>query len=244
MNDTKTKFKGFYLLPNLFTLTGLFAGFYAVIAAMKGLFHIAPIAIFIALIFDGLDGRVARLTQTTTEFGAQLDSLCDMVCFGVAPALVLYFWSLHQLGKFGWMVAFVYTGCTALRLARFNTKIGEEDPRYGNKYSQGLTTTMAAGFIAALVWVGHSYHWPVTTHHVALIIAIVALITAVLKVSQVPYATFKELNIRGKAPFIALVIGLVVILLIASDPPDVLLVIFGGYVFSGFISWLSWRKQS
>ena len=222
--------RGIYLIPNLFTIAGLFSGFYAIIAAMKGMFHIAAIAIFIALIFDGLDGRVARMTQSTTEFGAQLDSLCDMACFGVAPALVLYFWSLHTLGKAGWLAAFIYVACTALRLARFNTQINN---KMSSRYSQGLTTTMAAGLVAAFVWVGSNYHLPAAHESIAITIGILTVLVAVLKVSGVRYRSFKDLNLKEKVPFIAIIVVAMIFVLIAFDPPDVLLVVFGAYVISG-----------
>src|SRR5580698_8220938 len=149
----KTQSRGIYLLPNLFTTAALFAGFYAVMAAMKGYFDSAAIAIFVAMILDSLDGRVARMTNTQTAFGAQYDSLSDMVAFGVAPALIVYSWSLFSLGKLGWLIAFLYTAGTALRLARFNTQSHDTDKRY----FQGLPSPAAAGVIAGLVWLGNTY---------------------------------------------------------------------------------------
>jgi CDP-diacylglycerol--serine O-phosphatidyltransferase len=230
--------RGVYLLPNLFTLAGLFSGFYAIIAAMQGQFHIAAMAIFLALIFDGLDGRVARLTNTATAFGAQLDSLSDMVCFGVAPALVMYFWSLHELGKVGWLVAFIYVVCTALRLARFNIR---PEGSEGKRYSEGITTTMAAGFVASLVWVCFIYHVVGGGHAFATTMGVMMVLIAILKVSTVPFRSFKDFNIRDRVPFIVMLILVLVIVLVAFDPPDLLLAVFGLYLVSGPIGWL-WRR--
>src|SRR3990167_9325362 len=143
--------RGIYLLPNLLTTAALFAGFYSIVAAMKGYFETAAIAIFVGMIADGLDGRVARLTNTQTAFGAQYDSLSDMVAFGLAPALVIFSWSLFFLGKFGWLAAFLYTAATALRLARFNTQVSDK------QYFQGLPSPSAAGIIASMIWVGSAF---------------------------------------------------------------------------------------
>ena len=222
--------RGIYLLPNLFTISGLFSGFYAIIAAMKGMYHIAAIGIFIALIFDGLDGRVARLTHSSSEFGAQLDSLSDMVCFGVAPALVLYFWSLNAIGKAGWLAAFVYTVCTMLRLARFNTQLNNKASK---RYSQGLTTTMAAGLIASFVWVCSNYELHATDRLIAVLIAIMTVLVGILKVSTIRYRSFKDFNLREKIPFLAVIAIVMAFVLVAFDPPDLLLLIFLAYVLSG-----------
>ena len=151
-NGQKVRHRGVYLLPNLFTTAALFAGFYAIIAAMHGNFDSAAIAIFIAMVFDGMDGRVARLTNTSSAFGEQYDSLSDMVSFGLAPALVMFSWSLHDLGKLGWAAAFIYAACAALRLARFNTQIGIVD----KKHFVGLASPAAAAIIASIVWTWHN----------------------------------------------------------------------------------------
>ncbi len=155
VNGRTVRRKGIYLLPNLFTTGALFAGFYAVIAAMRGDFESAPIAIMFALVFDGLDGRIARLTQTSSKFGAEYDSLADMVSFGVAPALVVFSWALGDLGKFGWSAAFIYVACAALRLARFNTQIETAD----KNYFTGLASPAAACVIGSTVWVCHDLGW-------------------------------------------------------------------------------------
>src|SRR5689334_3768014 len=141
--------RGIYWLPNLFTTASLFSGFYAIVQAMNGRFETAAIAIFVSMVLDGLDGRIARLTHTQSEFGAQYDSLSDMVSFGAAPALVMYVWALKDLGKLGWIAAFVYCAGAALRLARFNTNIDVIDKRY----FQGLPSPMAAALLAVLLWV-------------------------------------------------------------------------------------------
>lgn len=227
--------KGIYLLPNLLTIGALFAGFYAVVAAMKHLFDTAAIAVFIAMIFDGLDGRVARLTQSESDFGAQFDSLSDMVCFGIAPALILYTWSLDALGKPGWLVAFMYAACTALRLARFNTQVTTQDKRY----FQGLSTTAAAGFTASFIWTCTSYG--VNGRHYAVLIAILTAMVALLKVSVVRYRSFKDLDVRDKVPFIVMIILVLALILISTDPPDMLLFLFGCYVVSGPIA-VIWRR--
>ena len=229
---TKSRGRGIYLLPNLFTVSALFAGFYAIVSATKGLFDTAAIAIFVAMLFDGLDGRVARLTDTQSEFGAQMDSLSDMVCFGVTPALVLYEWSLSGLGKLGWLAAFIYTVCSALRLARFNSMDDPNDKRY----SRGLTTTIAAGFIASVIWFCAQYQIP--GQDIRIIIAIVAVCVALLKVSTLPYRSFKDFDARGKIPFIAVVVLALVFAFIALDPPDVFFTCFALYVLSGPVTWL------
>ena len=149
----ESKRKGIYLLPNLLTTGGLFSGFYAVVSAMNGHFEAAAIAIFVAMLFDGLDGRVARMTNTQSDFGAEYDSMADMVSFGIAPALIAYTWGLTELGKLGWLAAFVYVAGAALRLARFNTQVGTADKRY----FQGLASPAAAALVAGLVWVGVEY---------------------------------------------------------------------------------------
>jgi CDP-diacylglycerol--serine O-phosphatidyltransferase len=219
--------RGIYLLPNLFTVGALFAGFYAIIAATHAKFDTAAIAIFIAMIMDGLDGRVARLTHTESEFGAQMDNMSDMVCFGVTPALVLYEWSLSGIGKIGWLAAFVYTVCTALRLARFLSMDNHEDKRY----SRGLTTTAAAGFIASILWFCAVHD--ISGDAIKSLVLVITILTALLKVSTVPYRSFKDFDARDKIPFLAIVVMVLVLAFVALDPPDVFLVIFSLYVLSG-----------
>lgn len=224
--------RGIYLLPNLLTTAGLFAGFYSIVAAMKGNFEVASVAIFIAMIMDGLDGRVARLTGTESEFGAQYDSLSDMMCFGITPALVVYSWGLRYLGKFGWLAAFFYVAATALRLARFNIQSGEAD----KKFFTGLSCTAAAGVIAGMVWVGTDFGIP--GKRISEIVAVVTLIAASLMVSNVKYYSFKELDFKEHVPFVAVLCVVLIYLLIAWDPPKVLFSIFSLYALSGPMLWV------
>lgn len=235
--EQQPKARGIYLLPNLFTLTALFAGFYAVVAAMKGHFDNAAIAIFVAMVMDSLDGRIARLTNTQTAFGAEFDSLSDMVSFGVAPALVIYSWSLSQLGKVGWLAAFIFAAAVALRLARFNTQLAKADKRY----FQGLSSPAGAGIIAGLVWVGDSYGLS-SYDFIAVCAAIVTIIVSFLMVSGVPYRSFKDLDVKGKVPFIAILVLVLIYVLISLDPPEVLFAIFVLYGLSGPIAWL-WNAR-
>lgn len=228
--------RGIYLLPNLLTTAALFAAFYSVVAGMKEHFEIAAIAVFVAMIADSLDGRVARLTNTQTAFGAQYDSLSDMVSFGVAPALIIYSWSLSYLGKLGWLIAFLYTAATALRLARFNTQAHDQDKRY----FQGLPSPAAAGVVAAMVWLGAAFE--IEGYMVALPAAIVTIIVASLMVSTIRYHSFKQIDWKGKVPFFAAVILVFVIAAIATDPPLMLFIIFFLYAFWGPVFTL-WRLR-
>ncbi|MFW5451378.1 MAG: CDP-diacylglycerol--serine O-phosphatidyltransferase [Methylophagaceae bacterium] len=219
--------RGIYLLPNLFTTAGLFAGFYAIVAAIRGDFESAAIAIFVAMVMDGLDGRIARMTNTQSAFGAEYDSLADMASFCLAPALVIYQWSLIGTGKFGWMVAFIYAACGALRLARFNTQIGIEDKRY----FQGLPSPAAAACIAGWVWAGTSNNIdPSVMTAIALPLTFAC---GILMVSTVRYHSFKELDLHGKVPFVVMLILVLLFALIATDPPLVLFAGFMLYAISG-----------
>jgi CDP-diacylglycerol--serine O-phosphatidyltransferase len=219
--------RGIYLLPNLFTTGCLFAGFYAIVAAMGGHFESAAVAIFVAMIMDGLDGRVARLTNTQSQFGAEYDSLADMISFGLAPSLVMYVWSLSALGKLGWLAAFVYAAATALRLARFNTQVGRADKRY----FQGLASPSAAAVVAGMVWVGQDYL--ADGHDAALVAFVITVGVGVLMVSNVRYRSFKDLDLKGKVPFVAILIMVLVFVLVSIDPPQVLFGIFFLYALSG-----------
>lgn len=195
---------------------------------MGGRFEAAAIAIFISLAMDGLDGKVARATNTQSDFGAEYDSLCDLVSFGIAPALVVYQWQLSNLGKFGWLLAFVYAACTALRLARFNTQIGV----ISKKYFQGLPSPAAASIVGSLVWVSDSY----AIAHDVWLTGFTAFITggaALLMVSNVRYNSLKEVDLKGKVPFVALLFLLIGLVVLFSDPPAVLFVVFLVYAFSG-----------
>jgi CDP-diacylglycerol---serine O-phosphatidyltransferase len=229
--------RGVYLLPNLFTTAALFAGFYAVVGAIQGRFEAAAIAIFVGMVLDGLDGRVARLTNTQSDFGAQYDSLSDMVAFGVAPALVAYEWALHGLGKIGWLAAFIYTAATALRLARFNTQVGVADKRY----FQGLPSPSAAAIIAAGVWVGADHgieglalSWPA---------AVLTAFVGLLMVSNFRYHSFKDIDVRGRVSFIAAVAVMLVFAVVFVQPPIVLFLGFFIYAISGPVLTLVRRRK-
>lgn len=223
---TPSRSRGIYLLPNLFTITALFAGYYAIVAALKGKFEYAAIAIFIAMLMDSLDGRVARLTNTQTAFGAQLDSLSDMVSFGVAPALVIYSWSLNTLGKFGWLASFIYTVSVALRLARFNISTTSD-----KRYFQGLACPAAAGLLAGLVWVGFDYGIP--GPKINILIAALTIGVGLLMISSIPYRSFKDANLRESVPFITIVAIVMILVFISIHPPTVLFLGFLAYVASG-----------
>jgi CDP-diacylglycerol--serine O-phosphatidyltransferase len=219
--------RGIYLLPNLFTTAALFAGFYGVLAAMNDQFEKAAIAIFVAMILDGLDGRVARLTNTQTAFGAEYDSLSDMVAFGLAPSLVMYEWSLSALGKLGWLAAFIYTAGAALRLARFNSQLGTADPRFFT----GLPSPSAAAILAGWVWVAVDNDLPSdTTAWWALVLTAGV---GLLMVSNIRFHSFKQIDFKGKVPFFAIVVVMLVFAVILSEPPLVLFAIFFVYTLSG-----------
>jgi CDP-diacylglycerol---serine O-phosphatidyltransferase len=232
----KPQNRGIYLLPNLFTTAGLFCGFYAIVASMNHQFEIASIAIFLAMLMDALDGRVARLTNTQTVFGAQYDSLADMASFGLAPALIIYNWSLSTLGKFGWLACFIYVAGAALRLARFNTQVGIED----KKYFQGLASPAAAAILAGLVWICVEYN--IESAPLSILIAIITLCVGLLMVSNFRYYSFKDFNWKGKVPFAALLIFVLVIVTVASEPAIVLFSIFFAYGISGPILTL-WKLR-
>jgi len=226
-DDDSLPTRGIYLLPNLLTTAGLFSGFYAVVSSMNGHFISAAVAIFIAMIFDGLDGRVARMTNTQSEFGAEYDSMADMVSFGIAPGLVAYNWALSSFGKFGWLAAFIYVACAALRLARFNTQVGVADKRY----FQGLASPAAAGVIASLIWVGSEYQ--INGEDYGFIIGLVTIITGLLMVSNFRYNSFKDVDWKGKVNFVFVLLIVLVFVVIASSPENILLLIFGLYACSG-----------
>jgi CDP-diacylglycerol--serine O-phosphatidyltransferase len=219
--------RGIYLLPNLFTTAALFAGFYAVLAGMNDQFEKAAIAIFLAMILDGLDGRVARMTNTQTAFGAEYDSLSDMVAFGLAPSLVMYEWSLSSLGKFGWMAAFIYTAGAALRLARFNSQLKTADKRYFT----GLPSPSAAAILAGSVWVAVDNEIAGTT--LALPAIVLTTGAGLLMVSNIRFHSFKQVDFKGKVPFFAIVAVMLAFAVILSQPPMVLFLLFFGYTLSG-----------
>jgi len=234
--------RGIYILPNLFTTAALFAGFYAIVQAMNGLYEQAAVAVFIAMVLDGLDGRVARLTRTQSAFGAEYDSLSDMVSFGAAPALIVYEWALKGMGKLGWMAAFIYCVGAALRLARFNTNIDVVDKRY----FQGLPSPAAAALVAGLVWVvidngiaGPDVRWYACA---------LTIFAGVSMVSNVLFYSGKEINLRRSVPFIVIIAFVLGFLLVSSYPPGVLFGLFLCYAVSGYVlgfwGWLKGRKRS
>ena len=233
-NKHKNRIKGIYLLPNLFTTGALFAGFYAIIASMNGNFNGASMAIFIAMILDGLDGRVARMTNTQSDFGAEYDSLSDMVSFGVAPALVMYIWVLSTMGKIGWLAAFIYCVGAALRLARFNTSSGSADKRYFT----GLASPAAAGVVVGFVWICVDNQ--VTAESVKWLALIITIASGLLMVSNILYRSFKDLSLKNKVPFVALLVMVLIFISIVLQPPFVLFVIFYLYGLSGLLVYL-WR---
>ncbi|NMG43664.1 CDP-diacylglycerol--serine O-phosphatidyltransferase [Aromatoleum toluvorans] len=221
--------RGIYILPNLFTTAALFAGFYAIVQAMNLRFESAAVAIFVAMVLDGLDGRVARLTRTQSAFGAEYDSLSDMVSFGAAPALVVYEWALKDTGKFGWIAAFIYCAGAALRLARFNTNIDVVDKRY----FQGLPSPAAAALVAGLVWVvtdvglaGQDVRW---------LAGILTIFAGVSMVSNVLFWSGKDINLRKSVPFIVVIALVMAFALVSSYPPGVLFGLFLLYAASGYV---------
>jgi CDP-diacylglycerol--serine O-phosphatidyltransferase len=224
--------RGIYLLPNMITTAGLFAGFYAIVAAMGMRFEAAAIAIFVAMVADGIDGRVARLTRTQSEFGVQYDSLSDMVCFGLAPALVMYEWSLHSMisigwAKLGWLSAFIYTAGAALRLARFNAQIATAEKRY----FKGLPSPSAAAVLAGLVWVGADLG--IDGDHVVYLAFVLTTLMGGLMVSNLRYYSFKEVDFKNRVPFVGLLLVVVAYVFASLDPPKVLFTGFMIYAFSG-----------
>lgn len=224
-----------YLLPNMFTLAALFCGFYAVVQAMNQHFEPAAIAIFVAMVLDSLDGRVARMTHTQSAFGAEFDSLSDMVSFGVAPALVAYTWKLQSFGKLGWMAAFIYCACAALRLARFNTNLAVVDKRY----FQGMPSPAAAAHVAGLVWISHEYAF--SGPWLSWAALGMTLFAGITMVTNVPFNSFKEINIKKTVPYaVFLLIGFAIVLALYS-PQAALFALFLLYGVSGYAGWI-WRK--
>ncbi|MFA7240521.1 MAG: CDP-diacylglycerol--serine O-phosphatidyltransferase [Sulfuricellaceae bacterium] len=236
--DPNIRRRGIYLLPNLFTTAALFAGFYAIVQAMNGNYDQSAVAIFVAMVMDGLDGRVARMTRTQSAFGAEYDSLSDMVSFGVAPALVVYVWALKGMGKLGWIAAFVYCAGTALRLARFNTQLEVADKRY----FQGLPSPAAAALIAGLVWVMHDYQ--VKGGDVRWLAWSVTLFAGLTMVSNLPYYSGKEINLRRSVPFIVLLLLVLAFILVSLDPPQVLFGLFVLYSLSGYAMWIARKLRA
>jgi CDP-diacylglycerol--serine O-phosphatidyltransferase len=222
--------QGIYLLPNSFTLAALFAGFYAIVQAMNHNYEFAAVAVFIGMVLDGLDGRVARLTHSQSAFGAEFDSLSDMVSFGVAPALVVYEWQLRGMGKLGWMVAFIYCAAAALRLARFNTMLGVVDKRW----FIGLPSPAAAALVAGLVWISLEYGYD-TLPGMQWIALVFTAFAGLSMVTNIRFWSFKEIHLRSKVPFFVLLVLVLAILLLVASPPLVLFGFFVCYGLSGYV---------
>ncbi|MCF6226420.1 MAG: CDP-diacylglycerol--serine O-phosphatidyltransferase [Xanthomonadales bacterium] len=243
-SNTNKPSRGVYLLPNLMTTAALFAGYYSIVAGINGHFEKAAIAILLAGIFDGLDGRIARMTNTQSEFGVQYDSLSDLISFGLAPSLLAYNWSLASLheispfmGKLGWLAAFIYTACAALRLARFNTQVGVAD----KAYFQGLASPAAAGTMAAIVWFGvdkgipsDSLTWPML---------VITPLLGLLMFSRIRYFSFKSGPAGDRVPILWIFILMLLLVLLAIDPPTVLLVVGLVYIASGFVFTLMGKQR-
>lgn len=245
--ENKPKHNSIYLLPNAVTLTALLAAFIAITQAMHGHYIRAAVAVFIAMLLDGLDGRIARWTNSQSSFGEQMDSLADMVSFGVAPALIAYTWELKYLGRIGYSVAFIYCACAALRLALFNTMIGKVD----KKWFIGIPSPTAAALVAGLVWVHHSYEKIPYIEWVALVVTLFAGLSMVV---QIPFWSFKDINVRRTVPFFVLLLLVVFLLALSWEPSIVLFSLFLIYSLSGYVRYIylkiskkstvDWRKKS
>ncbi|MBP7490712.1 MAG: CDP-diacylglycerol--serine O-phosphatidyltransferase [Rhodoferax sp.] len=227
--------KGIYILPNMITLAALFGGFYAIVMSINGRFDMAAVGIFCAMVLDSLDGRVARMTNTQSAFGEQMDSLSDMVSFGAAPAIIAYVWALQGLGRWGWMAAFVYCACAALRLARFNVNTSVVDKRY----FQGLPSPAAAALVAGFIWLmtdlgipGSAVAWPMF---------FLALYAGLTMVTNVPFYSFKDVHMKRSVPFAVIVLIALGIAVINIDPPIVMCGVFFVYGCSGYVIY-GWRK--
>ncbi len=232
--------KGVYVLPNLVTLAALFGGFYAIVMAMNGRFEQAAIGVFCAMVLDSLDGRVARMTNTQSTFGEQMDSLSDMVSFGAAPALIVYEWALKGMGKAGWVAAFVYCSCAALRLARFNTNLTVVDKRY----FQGLPSPAAAAVVMGFIWVmdDAGYQQSEMQGWLAGLALALTLISGLTMVTNLPFYSFKEVSLKRTVPFIVIVALALAIALINLHPPIVLFAVFCLYAGSGYGVYI-WRRM-
>ncbi len=243
--EIKAPLKGVYLLPNLVTTAALFSGFYGILAGVNGQFEQAAIAVFVAMILDGLDGRVARWTNTQSEFGEQYDSLSDLVSFGLAPALIMYLWALVYMrdvsvawGKFGWMAAFIYVACAALRLARFNVQIEEVD----KKHFIGLPSPAAAGIMVGMIWMLNDLD--VSGRAIQIPALIMTISAGLLMVSNVKYNSFKDLDVKSKVPHLTILGIVLAFALIQVDPPKVLFSIFFIYSMSGPVNWLRDKRKT
>lgn len=235
-SDESRRRRSIYLLPNVFTTANLFAGFYAVVQAINGRFEIAAIAIFVAMIFDGMDGRVARLTNTQSAFGEQYDSLSDMTSFGIAPALVMYQWILQDLGRWGWLAAFIYVVGAALRLARFNTNIAVVDKRF----FQGLPSPAAAALLAGFIWVAIDNRLQLESATISWLAFVITVYAGIAMVTNTPFYSGKSFALGHSVPFWVMLVLVAVFVFVSSDPP---LMLFGLFVIYGLSGWgiMAWR---
>ena len=241
-NGETVRRRGVYLLPNLVTTGAMFCGFYAVVAAMRGDFVSAPIAILFAQVLDGIDGRVARLTNSSSKFGAEYDSLADLVSFGVAPALVMFSWALGDLGKIGWSAAFIFVACAALRLARFNTQVGVSD----QNYFTGLASPPAATLMGSTVWVFNDMGFVGGELPVELgaAMALLTIVVAVLMVANIRYYSFKGLDLHGRVPFVVMFLIVLGFALVTVGPPKILLLAAATYGISGTLMALGRSRKA
>ncbi|OVZ57925.1 CDP-diacylglycerol--serine O-phosphatidyltransferase [Pigmentiphaga sp. NML080357] len=239
MKDLEHRHRGIYLLPNAFTTAALFAGFYAIVQAMNDRFEAAAIAIFVAMVLDGMDGRVARLTNTQSAFGEQYDSLSDMTSFGVAPALVMYEWILNGLGRWGWLAAFIYVAGAALRLARFNINVGVVDKRF----FQGLPSPAAAAMVAGFVWLAVDNKLPIRELWMPWAAFGLTVYAGMSMVSNAPFFSGKSFALGRSVPFWTILLVVLAFVFISSDPPIVLFALFVIYGLSGYVLWaVRWNK--
>jgi CDP-diacylglycerol---serine O-phosphatidyltransferase len=219
--------KGIYVLPNLFTTANLFCGFYSAIAAMKGMFELAAWTILIAVVLDSLDGRIARMTHTTSKFGGEYDSLCDLVTFGVAPAILVYNWSSMSYGKWGWLAAFLFVVCGALRLARFNVQVGVIDSRVFNGLPIPGGAAVVATGVLLFYYLGGEGRFP------SLLIMVGVAAIALFMVSSIKYYSFKDLNYFSRKPFMSFVLIVVILVIVVAEPQIMLFTFASGYSLSG-----------
>lgn len=237
-SSEKTPHKGIYVLPNLFTTASLFFGFYAIIQSITSNFEAACLALFIAMVLDSLDGRVARMTNTTSDFGKEYDSLADVISFGLAPSIAIYFFAMHDFGKLGWVVSFLYVASTALRLARFNSAV---ETTADKKYFQGLPCPAAAGVLASFIWISTNYgFYDFVNTYVTIVLAVS---TSLAMVSNVPYHSFKDINLKGRMSFVGLFMIVMLFVFVASDPPTILFIIFFSYLVSGPLLCIPYFKR-
>ena len=239
LEKPRARSKGIYLLPNAFTTAALFCGFFAIVQAMNHQFETAAIAIFASLVLDGMDGRIARMTNTQSAFGEQYDSLADMVSFGVAPALVAYEWVLKDFGKWGWLAAFTYCAGAALRLARFNANAGVVD----KKFFQGLPSPAAGALIAGFIWLADDNKIPVRDSAIPWVTFLITIYAGLTMVSNARFYSGKALDIRYRVPFGVMVLMILTFVLISSNPPLTLFGIFVIYAVSGYVIW-AWERFS